>query len=262
MKVNDFKSARHAAFTMIEIAIALAVIAFALVAIIGVLPLGMNVQKENRERTIINQDAAYFLEAIRNGARGANDLTNYVLAITNYVWYLNADTNIMGFPAWNPDAINWYTFATASINGTLAPEFRLTNGARIIGLLSTPKQVPNDNGFEVNQIFASFRAISGAASEKYPQKDDNQLNLAFSYRLVPQLSPTPMAVADTRYSRTFDTNLHELRLVFRWPILPNGVVGNGRQVFRTLADGHFEQTNDFRMTNLYFLQPSTYSSAQ
>src|SRR2546428_5718272 len=34
-------------FTMIEIAIALAVIAFALVAIIGVLPIGLNVQRDN-----------------------------------------------------------------------------------------------------------------------------------------------------------------------------------------------------------------------
>ena len=72
------------AFTMIEIALSLAIIGFALVAIIGVLPLGMNVQKENREETIINQDASVFLNAIRNGARGLDDLTNYVMAITNY----------------------------------------------------------------------------------------------------------------------------------------------------------------------------------
>ncbi len=79
------RSARRAsrAFTMIEIALSLAIIGFALVAIISVLPLGMNVQKENREETIINQDASVFLNAIRNGARGMDDLTNYVMAITN-----------------------------------------------------------------------------------------------------------------------------------------------------------------------------------
>ena len=42
---------------MVEIAICLAIIGIALVAIIGVLPLGINVQKDNREETIINQDA-------------------------------------------------------------------------------------------------------------------------------------------------------------------------------------------------------------
>ena len=71
-------------FTMVEIAICLAIIGFALVAIIGVLPIGMNTQRDNREETIINQDATVFIEAIRNGAQGLDDLTNYVYAITNY----------------------------------------------------------------------------------------------------------------------------------------------------------------------------------
>src|SRR3990172_1139429 len=66
----------ESAFTMVEIAISLAIIGFALVAIIGVLPIGMNVQRENREETIINQDAAVWFDAIRNGARDLYDLTN------------------------------------------------------------------------------------------------------------------------------------------------------------------------------------------
>lgn len=262
---------RHqSAFTMIEIAIALAVIAFALVAIIGVLPLGMNVQKENRQQTIINQDAAYFLEAIRNGAQGADDLTNYVTCISNYVWFVNGvyvKTNISGFPATTPQ-INVYSNANAYIGGTPStlgtprPDLSLTNGARIIGLLSTPKQVLTPDGLEINQIIANVRAISGAAADKYPQKDANQLNLAFSYRLISEIAQVPAAGDDTRFTRTFDANLHEVRLVFRWPILPNGVIGNGRQVYRTLAAGHFVQTNNFRMTNLFFLQPSTFATVQ
>src|SRR6185295_11838839 len=97
----QMKLARHSqypprrsesAFTMVEIAISLAIIAFALVAIIGVLPLGLDVQKENRQETIINQDAGYFMDAIRNGARGLDDLTNYVTGITNY-WTLY-NTNV------------------------------------------------------------------------------------------------------------------------------------------------------------------------
>src|SRR5713226_6330627 len=70
------------AFTMIEIAISLAVIAFALVAIIGILPTGMNVQKENREDTTVAQDAIVLMDGIRNGAQGLDDLTNYVQSIT------------------------------------------------------------------------------------------------------------------------------------------------------------------------------------
>src|SRR5687767_4925350 len=50
---------RQGGFTMVEIAICLAVIGFALVAILGVLPLGIQVQTDNRQDTIIAHDGAY-----------------------------------------------------------------------------------------------------------------------------------------------------------------------------------------------------------
>ena len=67
---------------MIEIAFSLAIVAFALVAIMGVLPTGMTVQRDNREDTLINHDAGFWMEALRSGSRGIEDLTNYVEAIT------------------------------------------------------------------------------------------------------------------------------------------------------------------------------------
>src|SRR5687767_14156787 len=90
MKIRKPKSAprlQQSGFTLVEVALSLAIIGFALVAIIGVLPAGVTVQKENREETIINQDGRYLLEAIRSGSRGIDDLTNYVEAIiiTNFV---------------------------------------------------------------------------------------------------------------------------------------------------------------------------------
>ena len=39
-------------------------------------------------------------------------------------------------------------------------------------------------------------------------------------------------------------NAHDLRLTFRWPLLPNGDAGNGRQTFRTFCGGQLFQTND------------------
>jgi type II secretory pathway pseudopilin PulG len=69
-------------FTMVEIAIAVAVIAFALVAIVGLLPLGMETQRNNRQETIILHDGAYLLEAIRGGATNMSDLAQYVDAVT------------------------------------------------------------------------------------------------------------------------------------------------------------------------------------
>jgi type II secretory pathway pseudopilin PulG len=70
------------AFTMIEIAIALGVIAFALIAIIGILPTGLQTERDNREETIINQDARLLLEAIRSGGRDVtSDIGSYVVGI-------------------------------------------------------------------------------------------------------------------------------------------------------------------------------------
>jgi type II secretory pathway pseudopilin PulG len=71
--LRQSRPARHgaqSAFTMVEIALALAVIGFALVAIVGVLPLGLEVQKQNREDTIIDHKANYLLDGLRTGSRG------------------------------------------------------------------------------------------------------------------------------------------------------------------------------------------------
>ena len=75
-------STRQDAFTMVEIAIAVAVIAFAMVAIVGLLPLGMETQRDNRQDTIINHDGAYLLEAIRGGATNLDDLVGFVDSAT------------------------------------------------------------------------------------------------------------------------------------------------------------------------------------
>src|SRR5437867_5486770 len=88
---------RHSllAFTMIEIAISLAIIGFALVAIIGILPTGMNVQKENRQETIIAQDVSVLMDGIRNGAKGLDDLTNAVTQISiDATEYANAGRGV------------------------------------------------------------------------------------------------------------------------------------------------------------------------
>src|SRR5208283_2181201 len=109
-------------FTMVEIAISLAVIGIALVSIIGVLPIGMHTQRDNRQETIINQDATLLMEAIRNGAQGLDDLTNYVYAITNYVTHYPVN----GSPTTNIDG---YTYTSAT--GTPLPIpfwWTITNG--------------------------------------------------------------------------------------------------------------------------------------
>ena len=230
----------QSAFTMIEIAICLAIIGIALVAIIGVLPMGLNVQKDNREETIINQDATVFIEAIRNGARGADDLTNYVYAITNYWTLFNANGSV------NNSGVNGYTYTAASAYGTPVPFMELTNGANIVGLLSVPEFTTNsignflpiptllgNNGYS-NHIVASVRSISGPASEKPPQDNDTVLGGSFSYKIICENTP-PAVDTNSLYNQQLTANLHELRLTFLWT---SNVPHNDRRTTRSRCAQH------------------------
>jgi type II secretory pathway pseudopilin PulG len=271
---------------MVEIAISLAVIGIALVAIIGVLPIGMNTQRDNREETIINQDATVFIEAIRGGARGLDDLTNYVYAITNY--WTNVSTHVKG--------VYGYTY----LGSSTTPSFPIINGSGIVGLLSTPEYL-DVNGFPTNNIFsggisnhvvAYVRSLSGPAVEKPPQTNDIVVGDSFGYRVLCVNAPVAVdmppvwqaalsynagaqvywlqvywqATAATSasdepgsspkwgravpYAQELAANLHELRLTFLWPQQPNGKLGPGRQTFRTMVAGQL--TRDPIYNNLYF----------
>jgi prepilin-type N-terminal cleavage/methylation domain-containing protein len=265
----------QSAFTLVEVAISLAIIGIALVAIIGVLPLGMNVQRDNREGTIINQDASVFIEAIRNGSRGLDDLTNYVYAITNY--WTEFDNNgkvINGGGAVN----NGYTYNNSSVTWPLSSGFFvITNGLRVIGLLSTPEFTdilghPTNNVFSggySNHILATVRSISGPAVEKPPQDNDIIQSDSFGYRLYCVNAPVAMDtnilnLAVNNFSRVYGNqlseNLHELRLTFLWPVQPNGRLGTGRQTYRVLIGGQIMQTNSFGQP-LYFYQPQNFTNA-
>ncbi len=217
-----------AAFTLVEIAICLAIIGIALVAIIGVLPRGLDVQRENRERTVINQDASIFIEAIRNGARGADDLTNYVYMITNA--YVLSGNNV------------WSNFTT---------------GADIVGLLSTPEFVNPSS----NHMIAYVRSISGPAVEKPPQ--DNQIiqQDSFTYEIVCENVPVQSADSGNAYVDTLQANLHEMRLTFLWPILPNGKLPDrpARQTFRTLIAGKIVRPNGLGLKD-YFFQSQSFTN--
>jgi type II secretory pathway pseudopilin PulG len=254
------------AFTMIEVAISLAVIGFALVAIIGILPFAMNVQKENRQETIINQDAMVFLNAIRNGERGIDDLTNYVVAITNFYGLM---------PGGALQEPIGYTYTGSSV------DYPITNGMRIIGLLSTPRF----DGVRSNYMMAYVRSLSGLASEKFPQNNPEVQEFAFSYRMLLEVLGAhtnhfsaawtnfgdPAIVNNTNewiqrsnawiLTLNTQTNYHDLRLTFRFPYMA-GRTGDGRQIYRTAVSGRLTHTNELGFTGLehrlYFFEPRNY----
>ena len=177
-------------FTMIEIAIALGVIGFALVAIMGILPLGLNVQRDNRFETIINQDATYWLEAIRNGAQHASidqdDLTNYVERVTHYIPTANSTNPAAPYKLGN--------------GGLGAYEFNSTSN--IISLLTNPYF-----GIGIPLLAeADIHAISGSAGEKGS-------DVSFTYRMeVSLFQPDPVNTP----------SLWDLSLTMRWPVVEVG----------------------------------------
>lgn len=276
------RAAAPRAFTIIEIAICLGIIGFALVAIIAVLPRGLDVQKRNREETIIGQDAEVWMSALRNGAQGYDDLTNYVVCITNFWSDYDSQYKIIR------SGIDWYTPAGANVTSPNPPpaDFPLTNGAHIIGLLSMPKRIPNYMypPYQSNYVVAYVRAFSGAEVDKTPQTNATILTDAFTYRMIVENFPyTPMdtnafcvdcpatngLTSDQMAARTnlahtvwmLQTNVNDFRLRFRWPVLPNGEIANyGAATFRAMAGGSLLLTNDpapvVRDQPLYFVQSS------
>ena len=264
------------AFTLVEIAICLGIIGVALVAIIGILPAGLHTQRESREETIVGQDASVIFEAVRNGSRGADDLTNYVYAIVNS--WSNLTTHAAGKYCYTNQLAGKVGFPPGGFTATTF-FFALTNGMNIIGLLGTPEYM--DGNFEpTNNLFASnnnysnhitayVTAMSGVVSEKPPQDNDILRQDAFGYRLYCVNAAVPV---DTNifsyppnhpariYAEKLTRNQHELRLTFYWPLLPNGDTGKFRQTFRATVAGQLAHviTNGF---DLYFYQSQSFTNA-
>jgi hypothetical protein len=163
------------------------------------------------------------------------------------------------------------------LNGTpMAIPFPITNGFRIVGLLSTPEFTdlsfnPTNNLFSggySNHVVAYVRSISGPAVEKPPQDNSTVQQDSFGYRVL--CVNAPVAV-DTNifglplnqqiYNRQLAANLHELRLTFLWPQQPNGSVGPGRQTFRTMVAGQIVQTQISTNSQwLYFYQSQSFTN--
>jgi len=269
---------RAAGFTMIEIALCLAIIGFALVSILLVLPSGMNTQRENRELTIINEDASLLMEAIRGGARGMDELTNNVYAITNYQGYYDNRGVFLSSHTWG------YTYNAASWDGVSEPSMPITNGLRIIGILSTPEFFSgtssgnlNTGGlplsdttgtfFTSNHVVAYVRSASGLAAEKPPQDNQIMQGDTFTYRVfcvnAPLATDTNM-FANSGFTRQMAGNVKELRLMYEWPQLPNGNVGGYRQNYRASISGQLIVTNYgnyfANIRPLYFYQSQLFTN--
>jgi hypothetical protein len=198
------RSAAHtSAFTLIEIAICLGVIAFALVAIIGILPAGLQVQRDNREDTIINQEGTYILEAIKNGALGLEEFAKRVdsIVITN----------------------------VTKARQEAAPDVDDLEPHEVVGLLSTP----SDDTDEIIEVRAVIAAGAGALMEM-------KTDLAFKYQVtIRNFAYTNSNPHEPKeFKEALADRTRDVRVDMRWPMLGDGKPGIGRQNFRSLASGY------------------------
>jgi hypothetical protein len=218
---TSLRNKQVSAFTMVEIALCLAIVGFALVAIIGGLPIGLNVQKLNREETIINHDATIWMDALRSGSTGYNELAKYVDRVV-----------VIGE------------------NGVSATYGPFTDGREIVGLMSTPG----------HRIHVYVRALSGSAVDKAPQDNPDVTSLAFSYRLQIENTPAASydVAGGAALDNLTDVRLL-FRWPLKGPIRagnPVPDVGNSKLQYRTQLGGRVVQ--DTNNTALFFRQPHDY----
>ena len=179
------------AFTMVEVALSLAIVAFALVAIIGVMPVGLNVQRDNREDTIMSQEATMLMEAIRAGNASSNltsvragfqILTNALIPFASSNFTTADIVSRLCIPSW--DAVN-----TTAANGPIGAHFRSMSG----------NLADNVSSSAVGFSYVVFTEVNNYAG------DPN--NAAHNYYLT--------------------NNLYEVKLTFQWPVYDGGVQTGG-----------------------------------
>lgn len=250
---NTFNRAQQRGFTMVEIALCLAIVAFAMVVIMGVLPLGGLVQKENREKTLSLLDGNYILEAIQNGAKGYDDLGLYVDEILLFEKPNSApkviENNVSGGTYW----------------GT----------REIVGLLSAPKYLLTSSNVWIpnylnnNSIFGNratnmtcrlkMRSMNGNAADK--NTDEANRDFGMSYLVDVQVTPAQTNYVDLDEvnkdstlkdwflrERTMSRTTYEVLLTLSWPVRQTAskdgyyVAGNNTQFFRTFITGTLSDT--------------------
>jgi hypothetical protein len=143
------------------------------------------------------------------------------------------------------------------------------SGQTLVGMLGTPTS-PYSQG--VSNVVAWVRALNSPAINL----DTDARDVAFRYHLtienLPFLAYPPsltnqLGTNELARLTNLQTNLHELRLTFRWPLYRDSVtapqnarVGLRRRTFRALIAGSMAMTNRRAEANLplFYFQPSTY----
>lgn len=222
------------AFTLIEIALCIAVVAIAMVAIIGVLPAGLNVQKQNREESLLTQDAELLLNAVRGGQTRLQELLNYADRVTLIRQYRDR----------SPTRTNH--FHGPMVAGTPSGSDPFGDAFQLVGLISRPKYTlepsPSSRSTAVtvtNIVRLEMRSMSGSMAEhpvirwneRRGNPNDPRIDFAFRYRVTLETVTRPGSSPGAEVS--------EVRMILEWPLQRTGAepdqyrLGLNRREFRT-----------------------------
>jgi type II secretory pathway pseudopilin PulG len=243
--VSGGRRGLRSAFTLVEIALCIAVVSIAMVAIIGVLPAGLNVQRQNREESVLTQDAELLLNAIRGGQVGLHDLVNYADRVTLIRQYRDG----------SPARTNFYHGPLVSGNAEGSEPFIDT--FQLIGLVSRPRYTtepspnnPNGAIAVTNTLRLEMRTMSGSMANQPVIRSGNtrtpgsdpRIDFAFRY-LVTVENVTRQGVRvpgdELRPVDTTAGGVSEIRLTLEWPLNRSGPkpqqfkLGLSRREFRT-----------------------------
>jgi type II secretory pathway pseudopilin PulG len=242
---------RQGGFTISEVVLAIGVVAFGLVAVLGVLPVGLAATKDNREETIIRYEALYWINAIRAGAQQF-DALNQVEWAEIRVWEaaLDPETDLptkvfrvhrarLGGDGWDGSGnLNGMLY-----RGHLKQIFWPTD---VIGWLSIPDQgdyfdldgdglldnvkvkktvlVRPMNSTLFDRIYGRKLLVANKGSYNtnllgeprnstiYHPLDGG--DLAFAYLLEVSIEEDPV----------YGPALHKVKLTFRWPVLDDPTI--------------------------------------
>ena len=256
LSLQRLPHSRRGGFTMTELALCIAVVSVALVAIIGVLPTGLTVQRHNREDTIVTEDGKVLMNAIRTASTNAANL----LPQFDFILWERYRGDAFGERVATPEfrrsfrTVYWDESAKLTAMG-YTPPIVLTNVTQIVSLMSMPRYVSENDVLYINVVRAQVRAISGALTEKSirPQPNpaasgpdgltlDQRNEFAFRYLVTSEVTDVPIASVGSSVSQALATaqQIHELALTFQWPVVVRADqtverlrVGNNRRVYRS-----------------------------
>ena len=222
--MNTMKNQHNASggFSIAEVMLAIGVVAFGLVAVLGVLPAGLTVQKDNREETIIRYDAQYWMTALRAGMQPTDALHQVEWVELQVddgagpVVYRAHRPRLGGDgagPEWRnlPSLFRGHlkqvSWPTDVIGWMSIPD----NGTTLGGVKKTAR-VRAMNGQLVDRIYG--RKVLVATRREFLSEGDTAFHplpggaFAFSYLIETHIAPD-----------SANDNLWRITLTFKWPVL-------------------------------------------